>query len=89
MEIELKNKLIHLSQKYFSLKFYLFGSSITDPHYRDVDILILYRNRNDLLVLKTEINFFSNSYPLDITYLTYEEEKEFDFINQVSAFELK
>ena len=69
---------------------YIFGSFIHNKKkFNDIDILILYESELELLSIKGEIENISICYPLDVYYMTFEEEKELDFINIVNAIRIK
>lgn len=67
---------------------YLFGSVLKSKFFNDVDVLIIYKNRNHIIPLKKMLVELSKKYPLHIIYLTHPEEKEFNFIKEQSAYKI-
>jgi hypothetical protein len=74
-----------LSRKTESVDCFLFGSILTEKFPNDIDILILYRHESQLKAIKSELEEMSVTYPLHVIYLTFLEEKEFDFVTQQKA----
>ncbi|MCI3936889.1 nucleotidyltransferase domain-containing protein [Chryseobacterium aahli] len=69
-------------------EFYLFGSSLKRKNYHDIDILIIYNNYEVLKEVKAKINFeFADFFP-HLTCITFNEEKELQFIKMVAAKKL-
>ena len=69
-----------------SVECYLFGSLLKDPKKaNDVDVLIVYENQNHLQTIKQEFKLLAQKYPLHISYFTFSEEKEFNFIDEQKA----
>ena len=70
-------------------KVYVFGSILdTDRHSNDIDILLLYsvfsaRIESSIACITHYLESISG-YPLDITALSFEEEKEINFIYRLS-----
>lgn len=64
---------------------YIFGSYLNSENWADLDILIIYKNYDDVAIIK-EILFYSLlDIPLDLNFMTKEEEKYFNFINKTNA----
>ena len=79
-----------LKSFYFSKNIYLFGSILkSKKNFYDIDILILYECKEELHQKKSDLEKLSIYYPLDIYYLTFEEEKELNFIDSVMAIPIK
>lgn len=77
------------------IKMYLFGSFLTSKNYNDIDILIVYKRKNICTnkILKLRKRIFSvvnkqGNFPVDITLLTEEEEKELSFIEIEKAIKI-
>ena len=51
----------------------------------DIDILILYRLENDIKSIRKEFNCLLDKFPIDLIFLTHEEESELDFISHVNS----
>lgn len=74
----------------YSDDIYLFGSILKNKKViNDIDLLILYESQDELLEKKSKLNELSVYYPLDIYYMNLDEEIELDFINRVTAIQLK
>ena len=93
--MELEEIIVHLADikddlvgKLSRFECYLFGSILTSNYPNDIDILILYDNPNDILLFKKCIKPDSLNFPLDILYLTFEEEKQFNFIQEQNAIKI-
>lgn len=66
---------------------YLFGSIIEEKKSlkSDIDILILYRNKNEPKIIREKLDQILMSFPIHIIFLTYEEEAELNFSQRVNA----
>lgn len=74
----------------YSDDIYLFGSVLKNKNViNDIDLLILYESEDELLEKKSNLNELSVYYPLDIYYMSLDEELELNFINKVTALQLK
>ncbi|NQU06107.1 MAG: hypothetical protein HQ568_08445 [Calditrichaeota bacterium] len=63
------------------LKWYIFGSLLNDnKHHNDVDVLVIYRNTSDPEIIKAHLKDLSLLLPLDLVFMTAEEENELHFI---------
>lgn len=84
----MKEKIIKSILK-FNLKnidIYLFGSTIKYVNkFSDIDLLIVYENQEDLKHFKKLILTHSQSYPIDMIFLTRAEENELNFIQKTQA----
>ncbi|NEP78887.1 MAG: hypothetical protein F6K39_12335 [Okeania sp. SIO3B3] len=67
------------------INIYLFGSILKETLIADIDILVVYNSVSDLVVPREALNRISLSLPLDVVYMTKEEEKQFDFIESQDA----
>ena len=88
MEIEtfIKNFNILIQTDTFQeFEFYLFGSSLLNKKYIDIDILIIYNDFNNLKKVKEKIIEEFNHSLVHITSLTIFEEIELGFIKKVNA----
>lgn len=67
-------------------KFYLFWSFLHSKQYNDVDVLVVYRdNIKEIIKCFDEIG---NKFPVHITSLTEQEEKELNFIKKYGCVRL-
>lgn len=92
MKLE-KNNIINLIKQNMNLfeafdEVYVFGSILDSEKYsNDIDILLLYSNFSYgiLASISSIIKCIEHltSYPVDITALSFEEEKEVDFIGRL------
>lgn len=64
---------------------YLFGSYLNSENWADLDFLVIYKHYDDIHNIK-EI-FFNKMFdiPLDITFMSEEEERFFNFIIETNA----
>ncbi|OCB77158.1 hypothetical protein B0A79_01955 [Flavobacterium piscis] len=75
-----------LSLKVNFVDFYLFGSFLLNPRSaNDIDILIIYENKNQIKVIKKDFENLSKEFPLHMNYFTHKEEKELNFIKTQRA----
>ncbi|MFZ6640958.1 nucleotidyltransferase domain-containing protein [Undibacterium sp. TC4M20W] len=67
-------------------KIYLFGSILTSkPQVSDVDILVVYESVNGLAELKEHFSSLGLMAPIDVIYMTTNEEIYLDFIRKQNA----
>lgn len=65
---------------------YLFGSILRSSlTANDIDILIVYQEPEHLKTIKQSFTSLETCYPLHLTYLTYSEEQEFNFVVEQKA----
>lgn len=94
MELEgIKKELIkigsNLSGNINQVEFFLFGSILTDPKKaNDIDILILYESSSQIDLIRKEFKVLEEDYPTHLTYFTFSEENEFNFVKQVKAVKI-
>ncbi|NEN89656.1 MAG: hypothetical protein F6K48_12385 [Okeania sp. SIO3H1] len=77
--------LVKLQSTSPRINIYLFGSILKETLIADIDILVVYNSVSDLVVPREALNRISLSLPLDVVYMTTEEEKQFDFIESQDA----
>jgi len=71
------------------LSWFIFGSYLhLEKQAKDLDVLILYRLEQSPAIVRTSLNKISIHHPLDLIFMTDDEEREFDFINQQEAKKL-
>lgn len=79
----------HLDEEGHILSWYIFGSYLRiEKHAKDLDVLILYRHVQSPSIVRESLNNISLCYPLDLIFMTDDEERGFDFINQQQAKKL-
>jgi predicted nucleotidyltransferase len=86
MKKELQQIEKNLSFKVKNIECYLFGSILNNPKLaNDIDILIIYEDVKHLKVLKEEFGALEMFYPLHISYFTFFEQNQFNFIREQKA----
>jgi len=66
--------------------FYIFGSILTKCNcISDVDILVVYRDLEKLALVKKAFSLIKAHFPLEIVFMTTNEEQEFRFIETQGA----
>lgn len=64
---------------------YLFGSYLYSENWADLDVLIIYKNYEDIPMIKEVFSRNLSNTPLDLNFMTEEEESFYNFINQTNA----
>lgn len=64
---------------------YLFGSYLYSKNWADLDVLIIYKDYEDISMIKKVFSRNLLNTPLDINFMTEEEEIFYNFINQTNA----
>ena len=72
-------------------RIYQFGSSVNQVNFKDIDLLIIYKdceiwNQKEIIDFKRKVqNYLNEKYnvPIDITVLSETEEKELNFLQQI------
>ena len=78
-----------LEKQVNDIECYLFGSILLPNRVpNDVDILVVYKNKKYIKLIKQHFIPLSKIYPLHILYFTFAEEKEFNFINEQKALKI-
>lgn len=68
------------------LAWYVFGSYLHSPKKaKDLDILIIYENIDSAKEARISLSDISIRYPIDLIFMTREEESQFDFIKAQNA----
>lgn len=83
--LEISNSLEEIMTLKISCSIYLFGSYLYSYNWADLDILILYKKYEDVLKIKKVFSTHLPHIPLDLNFMTQEEEKYFNFISKVNA----
>jgi predicted nucleotidyltransferase len=79
------------------MKFYIFGSAVSNKNYSDIDILVTYQPSvlvtypNMILLRENLKNNIEKELKqqADVVLLTIEEEKDLDYIQQVKAVNIQ
>lgn len=66
-------------------RIYIFGSYLYSKTWADVDFIIIYRDIKDIHKIKTIYFNLLKDYPIDLTFMSMEEEKFYNFIQQTNA----
>ena len=75
-----------LQLKGINVDMYLFGSILkNDSLYSDIDILSIYQRDNEVKFIREKLNDLSLKVPLDICFMTKQEEAELNFIARTQA----
>ncbi|NQY78822.1 MAG: nucleotidyltransferase domain-containing protein [Candidatus Caenarcaniphilales bacterium] len=84
-----KSKLLDLKINYPSTTWYVFGSILnpTQPC-SDIDLLIIYDRENSLCQIKQSLKDIEMERPLDLIFMTVEEEQELNFIKSEGCVKL-
>jgi len=86
MEINLKEEIKLISDKYSNYKFYLFGSFLNNEKaYGDIDILILYATPEFIKSIRNDFQDINSYEIFHLMFLSNEEEKEINFAEKVKA----
>lgn len=68
---------------------FLFGSILSSDRFEDIDILLIYQDYEELVILKKEIQDLIPYELIHFTCLTKREESELNFIEKTNAFKIK
>ena len=78
-----------LHQEGVNVDFYLFGSFLKrDALYSDVDILVIYHKEDDVELIRYALNDLSYKVPIDLCFMTSQEERELKFIIRTNAINI-
>lgn len=66
-------------------RIYIFGSYLYSKKWADVDFLIIYRDIKDIHKIKSLYFNLLKDYPIDLTFMSMEEENFYNFIKQTDA----
>lgn len=64
---------------------YLFGSYLYSEKWADLDVLIIYKDYEDIFMIKKVFSRNLLNTPLDLNFMTEEEENFYNFITQTNA----
>lgn len=64
---------------------YLFGSYLYSEKWADLDVLIIYKDYEDIFMIKEVFSRNLLNTPLDLNFMTEEEENFYNFITQTNA----
>lgn len=83
--LEISNLINEVQILEIDCNIYLFGSYLKSNKWADLDFLVIYRTYEDVKKLKEVFSRHLPHTPLDLNFMTREEEKYFDFTNQSNA----
>lgn len=72
-----------------NIELFLFGSILSSERFEDIDILLIYQDYQELVILKKEIQDLLPYELIHFTCLTKREESELNFIEKTNAFKIK
>jgi|SRR5690606_11230899 len=75
--------------KFSNTEVFLFGSILSSERFEDIDILLIYQDYEELVILKMEIQSLLPYELIHFTCLTKKEESELNFIEKTKAFKIK
>lgn len=78
----------NLAANYPDVQVWLFGSALRSASPSDLDVLLLYRNREDVVAIRTAQWWHHFEPPLHIVAMTAEEERHYSFIAITKAARL-
>ncbi|WP_196582638.1 nucleotidyltransferase domain-containing protein [Aliivibrio fischeri] len=74
---------VRLNASGLNVDFYFFGSILdNEKNSSDVDVLVIYNHFSELDLIKFELSELSIQIPLDLYFMTPEEEVELEFVNR-------
>lgn len=85
MQEILKEKIEDFRTVNIDCSIYLFGSYLWSELWSDLDFIVIYKKYDDICLIKEFFFHKLNEIPLDITFMTMEEEKHFNFIKETKA----
>ncbi|WP_028300050.1 nucleotidyltransferase domain-containing protein [Oceanospirillum beijerinckii] len=78
-----------LDRKGVNADFYIFGSILTKGAlYSDVDILVIYHKDDDVQIIRYILNDLFYKIPVDLCFMTRQEERELKFIMRTNAINI-
>lgn len=84
----LEVKSILLSHQVKS-EFFVFGSILIKGALpSDIDLLVIYQDDNDPIIIRHELKPLCMKYPVDLTFMTASEEMELNFIMRTRAINI-
>lgn len=83
--LEITNSLSEVQILEIDCTIYLFGSYLYSETWADLDILIIYKNYEDITKIKEIFSKNILNTPLDLNFMMEEEEKYFNFISRSNA----
>ena len=83
--LEISNLINELQILEIDCDIYLFGSYLKSSKWADLDFLVVYRNYEDVKKLREVFSRHFQHTPLDLNFMTQEEEGYFNFISQTNA----
>lgn len=83
--LEISNLINEVQILEIDCNIYLFGSYLNSEKWADLDVLVVYKIYEDVNKVKEVFSRHLQHTPLDLNFMTQEEEKYFNFINQSNA----
>ncbi|MDC8993690.1 nucleotidyltransferase domain-containing protein [Mycobacterium marinum] len=82
------NRLCELAAELDGIEIWVFGSMLRSDEPNDLDVLVLYGNREDVIALRAEELWEVRVPPVDIIAMTPSEQEHYDFISITGAVRL-
>ncbi len=76
-------------KKHSNIEVFVFGSILSSERFKDLDILLIYQDYEELVKIKKEIQDLLPFELIHFTCLTKKEEIELDFIEKTNALKIK
>ena len=83
--LEITNLLSEVKILEIDCNIYLFGSYLYTDNWADLDVLIIYKSYQDIPIIKDVFSRNLLNTPLDLNFMTEEEENFYNFITQNNA----
>jgi predicted nucleotidyltransferase len=85
---QILHRLCNLAANLHGIEVWAFGSMLRSDEPHDLDILILYENRDDVTALRNQELWEVCLPPVDIIAMTASEQKHYNFISITGAVRL-
>lgn len=83
--LEITNLLSEVKILEIDCNIYLFGSYLYTDNWADLDVLIIYKSYQDIPIIKDVFSKTFLNTPLDLNFMTKDEEKFYNFISHTNA----
>lgn len=89
MEVNLKQEIKAIADRYYDHDFFLFGSYLNNGKtYGDIDILIIYKTIDSMEQIRKDFQNINSYEIFHLMFLSSEEEEEIKFIEKVGAVDI-
>lgn len=83
------DEVVRLAGNYSRIQVWLFGSALRSGSPSDIDVLLVYHDRRDVVAIREACWWTDYDPPLNIIAMTRDEEREYDFIAATHAVRLR